>query len=352
MTRTNTADEHRLRLACEETLRRAVGAPFAAASPRARGEAPAAYRLDLPGGPRIRVRAEIRRNVRPGLVPQLAAAWEREVPNAHPEHRALFADYVSAPLAEALRAAGVWFADAVGNAYLDVPGRLLVYTVGHRPERAAAPKGQYFTESGAKVLFFLLRNGPVLDATYRSMQSAVGVSLDKISKVLTELAHAQALAARGRGRYEILDSGRLLDWWVDAFAAKLAPRILLGRYRAPAEEGLSPWVREHAAALASSTVGGEVAADALTGHLRPARLRLYIPTDQEGAIQRALKLAPSSDGNVELCRAFARGLDGGEEEGLRLAHPILVYAELLAADDARLGETAVRLKERYLTWID
>ncbi|MBU1048714.1 type IV toxin-antitoxin system AbiEi family antitoxin, partial [Candidatus Bipolaricaulota bacterium] len=40
-----------------------------------------------------------------------------------------------------------------------------------------------------------------------------------------------------------------------------------------------------------------------------------------------------------------------DEHGVLIAHPLIVYAELMAGDDVRLGETALRLKEQHLSWI-
>jgi hypothetical protein len=99
-------------------------------------------------------------------------------------------------------------------------------------------------------------------------------------------------------------------------------------------------------------VGGEYAADLLTEYLRGHALNLYIPAGRINAMRKAFRLAPSQEGNIFLYEAFAQSL--GEprgERGLLLAYPVLVYAELLATDDPRCGETALRLREEHLPWI-
>jgi len=53
-----------------------------------------------------------------------------------------------------------------------------------------------------------------------------------------------------------------------------------------------------------------------------------------------------------MCEAFAgdigRPIPG---MGPRVAHPVLVVAELLASDEARLGKTAAEIRRKHLDWI-
>jgi hypothetical protein len=100
------------------------------------------------------------------------------------------------------------------------------------------------------------------------------------------------------------------------------------------------------------TVGGEYAADLLTGAAKARSMRLYVPEEERGRVQRAFQLAPSPEGNVEMCEAFAGDIGrpvGGME--LRVAHPALVVAELLAGNDARLGKTAAEIRRKHLAWV-
>jgi len=139
---------------------------------------------------------------------------------------------------------------------------------------------------------------------------------------------------------------------VGAFAAKLERKILLGEYKALTGDDFPTLIDLMRAAKLPGVIGGEAAAGWLTDYLRPGALRLYIPEDAQEAVQRGLRLAPARDGNIELCKAFAADLGQPiDEHGVLIAHPLIVYAELMAGDDVRLGETALRLKEQYLSWI-
>jgi len=81
-------------------------------------------------------------------------------------------------------------------------------------------------------------------------------------------------------------------------------------------------------------------------------MRLYIPEDVQRLLQRELRLAPAMDGKIELCRTFSEDLSQPfGEHGVLIAHPLIVYAELMSGDDVRLGETAVRMRVENLAWI-
>ncbi len=94
-----------------------------------------------------------------------------------------------------------------------------------------------------------------------------------------------------------------------------------------------------------------MAADVLTGYLRAGGLHLYMSENDAVSVRQQLRLAPSNTGNIELRRAFSTDLAGEETAyGMPLAHPALVYAELMAEEDDRLAETAMRLRQEFLAW--
>jgi hypothetical protein len=246
----------------------------------------------------------------------------------------------------------MWYADAAGNAYLSEGDSFHIHIGGHRPPPLPARGGQSYSEAGARALYYLVRHGPKVSATYREIQAATAVSLDKISKVWSELEAERVLAVRGRGRYEVVAPDRLLELWSDAFADRLAPALEMARCRAAEGEDLVGLLLKKAPLLGRVTVAGEIAACLVTGHLRALGARLYLAREDESRIRRALRLAPAQDGPVVLCRTFATDLADEIEvdAGLRLAHPAVLYAELMAGDDPRLGEAALRLRKERLAW--
>jgi len=310
--------------------------------------------LGVPGIGTLKVCALLKKSLRPSMIPHLKQRINEWVNKNLCEKVMIFSDCIPVPLAQLMREEKIWFVDAAGNAYLEIPDKLLIYVTGNRLHRIATLKGQYFTEVGAKFLFYLLMHGPDIEATYRDLSAATSVSLDKISKLLNELKDNLTIVALQQGHYEVRNPQRLLDMWVEAFVAKLHPKIILGHYKSPYGDDvaalLDAGLQDNA--LENVAVGGEYSADLLTGYLRASSVTLYIPLGETDTIQRKLRLAPSKDGPIEVCAAFAPQIGNfSKEQGFLLANPILVYAELLATDDPRCGETALLIKEKHLPWI-
>lgn len=336
-----------IREACEATVAQLLRKPVRFKRERARKQSvDLAYQL-LIGDSIAHVCVQLRHRFRPSDLPQLVERFANGC-----EHRMVFTDYVTASTAEQLRSRDIWFADVQGNAFMEIPGKLVLHAVGNRPQRIPTPTGQHFSAPGGKILHYILKRGPRIQATYRDIRGAIGVSIDKIGKLIRELEQNRLLRIRGNGDYEILNGDRLLSLWVEAYKAKLQSALLLGRYVAAADPDFGSLIDEASQELdGKAVVGGDVAADALTKHLRPALLRLYIPEDRTADVRRRLRLAPSDRGTVELCKLYSSDIAGEDAvNGTSVADPFFVYAELMGDGDDRLAETAMRLRQEHLSW--
>jgi hypothetical protein len=314
----------------------------------------ASYRLVLPDRREVRFFVTAWPTLRPSLLPTVEGEIERWGEDPGCEAVLIASSYVSESLAAKLRKGRVWFADLAGNAYVEVPGALFIYSVGKKPSAVRGAKAHWMSEQGAKVLYELLACGPLVEATYRDVEESTGVSLGMISKLVSEWVKDGILERRGRGTYEIVHGARLLDMWVRAYADALQPKITLGRYRAAGRTSFASMIEaaEDEMDLDHITIGGEFAADLLTGASRAHSLRVYVPEEERGRIQRAFQLVPSPDGNVEMCEAFAGDI-GRPADGMapRIAHPVLVIAELLASNDARVGKAVADIRKKHLAWV-
>jgi hypothetical protein len=125
--------------------------------------------------------------------------------------------------------------------------------------------------------------------------------LDKISKLLNELKDYVTIVRQRQGCYQVRDPRRLLDMWVEAFVAKLHPKIVLGHYRSPHDKDVATLLEAGLQndALGNVVVGGEYAADLLTGYLRASSVTLYVPLGEIDSVQQNLKLAPSKEGPID-----------------------------------------------------
>lgn len=286
------------------------------------------------GGRDMRYLAEVKRGLRPatlGAVIHQLRALEGDP--------LLVTDHVTPPLADAMRAEGVEFIDAAGNAFLNRPP-VFVFVKGQRPaEGVPAPEGRRaFRATGLQVLFALLAEPELVARPYREIAAAAGVAHGTVGWVMAELPRLGYIGAVG-GRRRLLNGERLLGQWTEAYARTLRPKLLLGRFRGDIE-GLyartAPW-REDV------LLGGEVAAARLTRHLRPGTATLYaLAVDPRVVLKLALRA--DAEGNVDFRRRF--WAFPGEEP--RLVPTLLVYADLLAIGDARCLETAQLLRDGIL----
>lgn len=285
------------------------------------------------GGRQARYTAEIKTGLRPAtlgaVVHQLRG--QKGVP-------LLVADHVTPPLAETLRAQGVEFIDAAGNAFLNRPP-LLVFVKGQRPAEKARvfERGRTFRATGLQVLFALLARPELVARPYREVATAAGVAHGTVGEVMAELRGLGYLAELG-GRRRLINGERLLDRWTEAYARTLRPRLLLGRFRgdiAALHAGRIHW--------AGVLTGGELAAARLTRHLRPGTATFYAQALDAKVLIKA-KLKADAEGNVEFRHRFW-AFPGDKPH---LAPTLLVYADLLAIGDARCLETAQLLRGQLL----
>jgi hypothetical protein len=282
------------------------------------------------GGRRVRYVAGMKRGVRPATLGAVIHQLR-----AHGGHPLLVADHVTPPLADALRAQGVEFIDAAGNAFLNQPP-LLVFVKGQRPpdEGLTTERGRAFQATGLQVLFALLARPELVARPYREIGRAAGVAHGTVGWVMAELPGLGYLAKLG-GRRRLINGERLLDRWTEAYARTLRPKLLLGRFR-----GDMAALRERTVGWPGTLlIGGELAAARLTRHLRPGTVTFYAQAIEPKVIL-TLNIKADAEGNVDFRRRFWNF--PGEEAPL--TPTLLTYADLLAIGDARCLETAQLLR--------
>jgi hypothetical protein len=142
----------------------------------------------------------------------------------------------------------------------------------------------------------------------------------------------------------------LLERWVSGYSEQLRPKLLLGVFTAPEKDAAENWRRLREVLRQreiDAAVTGGLAADELTHHYRGEELVAFVSDWPKGVLQE-LRWLPSPTGPITLLREFCpavRWSSGGEQQ---VAHPLLVYAELLHSGRERERETARMIYERYL----
>jgi hypothetical protein len=251
--------------------------------------------------------------------------------------------YVDPLAAERARDLGLAFVDRAGNAHLRGPG-LFVFVTGRRP--AAKPRPvrapRALTPAGLKVVFALLVRPQLADVRLRDIAAETGVALGTVGAVMEDLTARGLLTAPGGDARRLLEPRRLAEEWTAFYPVRLRPKLVRGRYAAPDPV----WWEKARIPAGRAVFGGEVAADRLTGHLKPARVTLYVWGAPDEVIL-ANRLRPDERGAVEILEAFWAPIEG-EAAARQVAPPLLVYADLMATGDARNLDVARLVRERYL----
>jgi len=260
----------------------------------------------------------------------------------------LIAPYITRELAEHCRATGLQFVDTNGNAYLQAPG-LFVLVTGEKNQRThlplPAPKG--LTNAAAlRMVFTLLADPDAVRLPYQELASHAGVSLGTAYNVLTDLAQRGYLIDKANSRRRrLLEPERLADEWAINYPTTLRTKLNSRRFSAPDPS----WWKTVSLAEFDVAWGAEVAAERLTGYLKPVTQTLYVRPDQMEAVVKALskqhRIRPDHEGNIEILEKFWQCPPAAAPD---VAPPLLVYSELIALLDPRTQETAQMIKEKFI----
>lgn len=295
--------------------------------------ADALIEIEVAGQPH-RYLVEIKRVDRFAAIGQIKNQFDR-----FPTPGLLIANRITADTADKCRELDVQFIDGLGNAYLHGP-EWFVLVKGQRPrtnEDATnatmdAPRGG--TPTALKAIFALLCLPELVNAPYREIKQAAGIALGAVGWVFFDLnARGYTTGGKGKGERRILERQRLIDEWVTNYPIKLRPKLNTKRFHAQNPN----WWRQTDIAKYDAQWGGEVAADKLTGHLRPNAVTIYMkPEVMRKNLTKMVvdnKLRADPDGEIEVLEAF---WDFPPDEAMPDIVPaILVYADLLATMDPR-----------------
>jgi hypothetical protein len=264
----------------------------------------------------------------------------------------LVAPRITTETAEKCRELDLQFIDTLGNAYLRSPG-LLVMVKGQRPTagenlQLAEHEGKRAgTATNLRVFFALLCKAQLLNAPYRDIKQAAGVALGTIGRVFIDLNdRGYITGGKAKGDRVLLERQRLMQEWVTNYPIKLRPKLNPRRFRAAKTD----WWKDVAIAQYGAQWGAEVAAEKLTGYVRPQTLTIYLHKEQGQKnltrLVAANKLRADPQGDIEILDAF---WDFDDEKPMpATVPPLLAYADLIATLDPRNLEAAKLIHDRYL----
>lgn len=263
----------------------------------------------------------------------------------------VIAPHLSSNMLRHCRELGLDALDTSGNAILHADGNLIMISGEKRTGLASRTKDRAWTAKGMKVVLALLCERELVNAGQRLIAQRAGVSLGTAQSTFRDLFERGDIVQR-KGSYVLADTDRLLDEWAALYPSRLRNQLLVNRYRAadPA------WWRDIDPQSGQCQFGGEVAAELLTGYLKPATVTLYCQHDMPRKWLIDARLRVDQHGDVELLSAplpltgtvASLQVAAMPKVPASVVHPALIYADLVATGDSRNLETARMLREQYL----
>jgi len=267
----------------------------------------------------------------------------------------LLADYINPLLASRLKDAGVNFIDTAGNLYLKRAPKLYLYVEGKKPRVSQKDKlTRLFQPSGLTLLYGLLVDPESVNNSYRNLASANGVALGTVGWVKRDLKEQGFLEPTGKERFRVIRRKELFDRWVQGYASRLRPKLHIGRYRGLThnfDTVVKTFRRYMLERGISWCATGGFGADEIVHHYKGNTLTLFVDFwihDDEDL--KELKWLPSSEGPITILKSFSPRVCqmSDSQHRVPVAHPLLIYAEMLYQSADRDLETAKLIYTKYL----
>jgi hypothetical protein len=245
----------------------------------------------------------------------------------------------------ALRKHGLSYLDAGGNAFLQGDNHFVLISGMKAPDLAFATSkdGGVATVSALKVIFTVLCDPALLNASYRDIAKAAGVALGAIGPILDDLVRRRFTVGR-KPDVQLTDPMRLLDEWATNYPTRLRPKLRPRRFTA----NLPDWRERIDLHECGGFWGAEIAADRYTRYLKPATATIYMPPEPAKLTELVTRarLRPDPTGDIEVLDVFwTMPID---PEYPDLVPRVLVYADLLASLEPRNIEVARLLYQEQI----
>jgi len=277
---------------------------------------------------------------RPQMITQVRGFWP---PGVQPP--LLFvAPYLTAETADRCRELKLFFLDGEGKGYIDVPGLYIFITGRKRPtDIFQEERGRLTNPAALRVVFTILCQTKLLNATYRDIADAARVALGTIGPVIKDLEARKYVATLGMEipKRKIIDQERLFREWVTLYPAVLRPKLNARRFRAPDLK----WTDTADLHQYGAYWGGEIAAKRITRYLQPETATIYI-TRQATPLIADQRLRADVNGNVEILDVFWNADRIPHQPDL--VPPLLVYADLTATTEGRNLEAAKLIFDEHI----
>ncbi|HTI90539.1 MAG TPA: type IV toxin-antitoxin system AbiEi family antitoxin [Puia sp.] len=282
---------------------------------------------------------EIKGELRQAALPEILTKFGKDK-----DQWLLVAKYIPGPLKDDLKKNGINYLEVAGNCFVSTDKIYLYINDREVKQVRATPEGKLWKASGLKLLFVIIQDVGLLNATYRRLAELAGIALGSISPLLDELRKEGYIKKdEATGEEILINHERLLRRWVELYPVVLRPKLWMGGFRFLNDEHDDTWRNLQFDDIYWS---GDPAAELYTQFLVPETFPLYTSL-QASELVKPLKAVPDEKGKIQVFKKF--WLEWPENKSIPHAvPPLLVYADLMNGNDSRQWEVAEKIKHTYL----
>ncbi len=285
-----------------------------------------------------RIAIEIKGEVKPYQLPDI-------IKQAQGKHFILVAQKLFGATKAALREKKINYLDMAGNIYYK-HGVYMIQVDGNKTgDENKVTTNRAFTKTGLKVVFYFLLDEGALNRPYRETALMTGVALGNIGLIVEGLKETGYILQLNERNCVLKNKKGLLDRWIAGFRETLKPKLHIANFKLPPDTTTTT-LKNRIGLGPGNAFGGEPAAEIITGYLRPEIYTLYTDLTKTDLAQNA-KLIPDNNGKLHVFKKFWNK-DYPLTMDTHLAHPLLIYADLVITDDPRCIETAEMIYNKYL----
>lgn len=278
--------------------------------------------------------------------PQNIAAFEKRRSRNLP--LLIASKYITPKSKHILKEKEINYIDSFGNAYINLE-HLKIYVEQGNAKPYYSEYSNLLTQTSGQIIFQLLKDPEQINETQRYLSLASKVSLGSVSKCFAALLDEGFVVKwNNEQKYQLVRREELLDKWIAIFNEKILPANKIGQYTF-SKQIKGNWETQF---LNTEVLwAGEPAAALMTNYLNPENFTLFTNL-KKSEILTQLKLIPDSKGEITLYTPFwidsypiERAIDLNHKN---VAHPLIIYAQLIYSNNTRNIETAQLIYNDYI----
>lgn len=304
--------------------------------------------VDTPAGP-FRYQVETKRSYLSRALTNAIISTASRLTAGDGAKLLVLAPYISRPTGERLAEAGVNFLDEAGNMNIQAGPNYHTLVLG-RQEPKRPSEARAASPATVQVLFALIAKPESANWAVRKLAQFAGVGKTAVAEVRERLVREGMMQRVRTGGFRVGNTKELEERCLTGYSQILRPRRLIGRFRG-LERDPAKQLRALSTAFEKSGVRwattGAPAAYELQRFYRGEELPLFVSAETHD-LQRSARILSDQNGPIVLLRPVGELSFWRTDQDTPVAHPWLIYAELMNNSDPRAIEAGEELRREFL----